>query len=43
MSKMGDHRIDGYFDYVVPLLEGFWRQDRSGQKMTGRFPLYQIQ
>ena len=27
MSKMGDHRIDGYFDYVVPPLEGFWRQD----------------
>lgn len=27
MSKKGDHRIDGYFDYVVPPLEGFWRQD----------------
>ena len=27
MSKMGDHRIEGYFDYVVPPLEGFWRQD----------------
>ncbi len=27
MSKMGDHRIDGYFDYVVPPLEGFWSQD----------------
>lgn len=26
MSKMGDHRIDGYFDYVVPPLEGFWYQ-----------------
>ena len=26
MSKLGDHRIDGYFDYVVPPLEGFWRQ-----------------
>ena len=24
MSKMGDHRIEGYFDYVVPPLEGFW-------------------
>ena len=23
MSKMGDHRIEGYFDYVVPPLEGF--------------------
>ena len=27
MSKMGDHRIEGYFDYVVPPLEGFWWQD----------------
>ncbi|MBQ0165694.1 MAG: GyrI-like domain-containing protein [Treponema sp.] len=26
MSKMGEHRIDGYFDYVVPPLEGFWWQ-----------------
>ncbi|MDE5820081.1 MAG: GyrI-like domain-containing protein [Lachnospiraceae bacterium] len=27
MSKMGDHRINGYFDYVVPPLEGLWWQD----------------
>ena len=27
MSKMGTHKIDGYFDYVVPPLEGFWWQD----------------
>lgn len=27
MSKKGGHRIDGYFDYVVPPLEGFWWQD----------------
>lgn len=27
MSKMGKHRIEGYFDYVVPPLEGFWWQD----------------
>ena len=27
MSKLGDHRIDGYFDFVVPPLEGFWWQD----------------
>lgn len=27
MSKMGDHKIHGYFDYVVPPLEGFWWQD----------------
>ncbi len=29
MSKKGDYRIDGYFDYVVPTLEGFWWQDNS--------------
>ena len=27
MSKRGGHRIDGYFDYVVPPLEGFWWQE----------------
>ena len=27
MSKMGDHRIEGYYDFVVPPLEGFWWQD----------------
>lgn len=27
MSKMGDHRIEGYFDYVVPPLEGLWWQE----------------
>ena len=27
MSKKGSHRIEGYFDYVVPPLEGFWWQD----------------
>ena len=27
MSKKGDHRISGYFDFVVPPLEGFWWQD----------------
>ena len=27
MSKKGDHQIEGYFDYVVPPLEGFWWQD----------------
>ena len=31
MSEKGDHRIDGYFDYVVPPLEGFWWQgEREG-------------
>ncbi len=27
MSKKGSHQIDGYFDYVVPPLEGFWWQE----------------
>lgn len=27
MSYKGDHKIDGYFQYVVPPLEGFWWQD----------------
>lgn len=27
MSKKGDRQINGYFDYVVPPLEGFWWQD----------------
>ena len=27
MSYKGNHRIDGYFEYVVPPLEGFWWQD----------------
>lgn len=27
MSKMGRHQIDGYFDYVVPPLEGLWWQE----------------
>lgn len=29
MSKMGKHKIQGYFDYVVPPLEGFWWQEGS--------------
>ena len=27
MSKLGDRRLDGYYDFVVPPLEGFWRQE----------------
>ncbi len=27
MSKRSDHRIDGYFDFVVPPLEGLWWQE----------------
>ena len=29
MSKMGDYQIEGYFDYVVPPLEGFWWQENT--------------
>ena len=29
MSKKSDHWIEGYFDYVVPPLEGFWWQEGS--------------
>ena len=27
MSKMDKHKLEGYFDYVVPPLEGLWWQD----------------
>ena len=27
MSRKGSHEIEEYFDYVVPPLEGFWRQE----------------
>ncbi len=27
MSCKTDHRIDGFYEYVVPPLEGFWRQE----------------
>lgn len=29
MSKMGDHRMAGYFDFVVPPLEGLWHQEEG--------------
>ena len=28
MSKKGGHELEGYFDYVVPPLEGLWWQER---------------
>ncbi len=27
MSKLGERRMEGYFDFVVPPLEGFWWQE----------------
>ena len=29
MSYKTDYKIDGFFEYVVPPLEGFWRQDNT--------------
>ena len=29
MSKKGPREIEGYSDFVVPPLEGFWWQDRT--------------
>ena len=29
MSKRGSHQIEGYFDYVVPPLEGLWWQPET--------------
>ena len=29
MSYKGSHKIDGYYEYVVPPLEGFWWQEGS--------------
>lgn len=36
MSKKGDHKISGYFDYVVPPLEGFWWQEGNTEIDYGR-------
>lgn len=38
MSKKTSHKIAGYFDYVVPPLEGFWWQNnsRDGELDYGR-------
>lgn len=30
MSYKTDYKIDGFFEYVVPPLEGFWRQSGLG-------------
>ena len=30
MSGRAGHEIDGFFDYVVPPLEGFWQQGQTG-------------
>ncbi len=37
MSKRGDHVIDGYFDFVVPPLEGFWESAEYENKKRFRW------
>lgn len=36
MSHKTDHRIEGFFDYVVPPLEGFWYQEGTAGVDYGR-------
>lgn len=36
MSYKGEHKIEGYFEYVVPPLEGFWWQDGRSDIDYGR-------
>lgn len=35
MSKKGSRQIEGYFDYVVPPLEGFWWQEGADGMEAG--------
>ena len=35
MSKKGDQKIDGYYDFIVPPLEGFWWQEKNGVVVPG--------
>ena len=35
MSYKTDYKIAGFFEYVVPPLEGFWRQDNVDGKLFG--------
>ena len=41
MSKMGSRQIEGYFDYVVPPLEGFWWQEGVNSIDYSRKNLFQ--
>lgn len=42
MSKMGDHRMAGYFDFVVPPLEGFWWQEGVDYSDKSAFHLISV-
>ena len=37
MSYKGDHKIEGFFEYVVPPLEGFWRKDAEHPEDKEKF------
>lgn len=37
MSKRGEHAIEGYFDFVVPPLEGFWENNEYVHKERFRW------
>lgn len=37
MSKRGEHPVDGYFDFVVPPLEGFWENNTCDDKKLFRW------
>ena len=41
MSKKSDRRMEGYFDFVVPPLEGFWWQDGAEGVDYGRKDAFQ--
>lgn len=41
MSKLGSNRPKGYFDYVVPPLEGLWRQEGVSGIDYGRKEAFQ--
>ena len=43
MSYKGNYQIDGYFEYVVPPLEGFWYQENTeGMDYTRKSDLHFI-
>ena len=46
MSKKGSRSIKGYFDFVVPPLEGFWWQESLERRhrlcTQGQFQLYLV-
>lgn len=43
MSYKTDYRIEGFYEYVVPPLEGFWRQEGiTGVDYTNKFAFHWI-